>query len=162
MKQISVLMILLFVTGALFAQEAKQVNVKYVQNQAGPYENVILQGNITHQLDGDEFILSDSTGSVKVELEGPAKRQYYKVGQDLMGATVRVYGLVDKDHQWDNAEVKVLKMRIVSQAPQQSAPTDPDLSADSASDEVNMQGRDDIAEAFGSHRGSAVNIPDNF
>lgn len=172
MKRFSALLSLLFIAAALFAQEAKEVDVKYVQNQAGPYESIILQGNLTHQLDWDEFILSDGTGSVKVELEGPAK---YEMSQNLMGATVRVYGVVDKDHQWDNAEVKALKIRVVGQAQNQPAANQPAASAGatsaapataSAGDEVNMQGRDDVAEAFegafGHHGGPAANIPDNF
>ena len=169
MKRFSSLFSLLFVAAALFAQEAKQVDVKYVQSQAGPYESIILQGNLTHQIDWDEFILSDGTGSVKVELEGPAK---YEMSQNLAGATVRVYGVVDKEHQWDNAEVKALKIRVVGQAQNQqpaaaSAAKTPEApAAASAGDEINMQGRDDVAEAFegafGHHGGPAANIPDNF
>ncbi len=165
MKYFSIL-VLSLVSVALFAQGAKQVDINYVQSKAAPYESIILQGDLTHQLDWDEFILTDGTGSVKLELEGPAK---YEMSQNLLGANVRVYGVVDKDHQWDRAEVKALKIRVMGQAKQPAnnqkatAPA-ANQQADSASGEVNMNGRDDLAEAYENafNGGPASNIPDNF
>lgn len=110
MRYFSMLM-LLFITVALSAQEAKQVSVSYVQDKAGPYETIILEGEIMHQIDHDEFILTDKTGSVKIGLKGLSAYEALSMG--IVGKTVRVYGVVDRYHQWDNAEIRALKIRVV-------------------------------------------------
>ena len=102
----------LFSIGLLSAQNAQQTTVSYVKSKAGHYENVILQGKITRQIDDDEFILADNTGSIIIELDDAAEHAMYQ--HNLRGATVRVYGVVDKDDWDDPVKVKVLKIRVVS------------------------------------------------
>lgn len=154
MRKFILMAVCIWPAGLLSAQDAQQTTVSYVKSKAKHYDNVILQGKITRQID-DEFILADNTGSIVIELEDQAEHAMYQY--NLGGATVRVYGVVDKDHQWDNVEVKVLKIQVVGQAENQPAAS----ATISTGDEVNMQGRDDIT-AFGHHGGPAVNIPDNF
>lgn len=120
MKKFFVMMIMAMVGASVFAQSVKQVTVGYAQSKASSYESVILEGKITAQIDHDEFILSDKSGSIKLELEGPSA--YQALSQNMIGKMVRVYGVVDKDHQWDNAEIKALKIRLVSANADEAAP----------------------------------------
>lgn len=70
-----------------------------------------MQGKITRQIDDDEFILADNTGSIIIELEDQAEHAMYQ--HNLRGATVRVFGMVDKDDWDDPVRVKVLKIRVI-------------------------------------------------
>ncbi|MGL4524489.1 MAG: NirD/YgiW/YdeI family stress tolerance protein [Spirochaetia bacterium] len=96
----------------LFAQNAKEVKINYIKTKAQHYENVIVQGQISRQIDDDEYILSDESGSIKIELEEQA--EYSVMGQSLKGATVRIFAMVDKDDWYDPAELKVFKIRVIS------------------------------------------------
>lgn len=95
------------------AQKVNQVAVAFVKSKAKHYDTVILQGKITRQVDDDEFILADNTGSIIIELEDEAEHAAYLMGP-LQGATVRVFGVVDKDDWDDPVKVNVMKIRVVS------------------------------------------------
>lgn len=112
MKKLVFIAMCVFAGINLTAQNAQQTTVSVVKSKARHYDNVILQGKITRQIDEDEFILADNTGSIIIELEDQAEYAVYQ--QNLRGATVRVYGVVDKDDWDDPVKLKVLKIRVVS------------------------------------------------
>ncbi len=113
-KFMLIALICAFVTGELLmAQNAQQTStVSYVKSKGRHYDNVVLQGKVTRQIDDDEYILADNTGSIIIELEDQAEYAVY--GHNLRGATVRVFGVVDKDDWDDPIKVKVLKIRVMS------------------------------------------------
>lgn len=114
MKKFLLTVLSVLVLSSLTAQTASQVTVAFIKTKARHYDTVILQGKITAQVDDDEFILADDTGSIKIDLEDQAEYELRGAGQNIQGAVVRVYGSVDKDDWDDPAKVKVMKIRVVS------------------------------------------------
>ena len=112
MKYISLsVLLILFLTATLTAQNVKEVKIDYCKTQATSYEKVIVQATVIQQVDSDEFILKDETGIIKMELEGA---EAWEFSQGIIGAVVRIYGAIDRDGPWDNAELKVFKLRIIT------------------------------------------------
>ncbi|MGL4524488.1 MAG: NirD/YgiW/YdeI family stress tolerance protein [Spirochaetia bacterium] len=111
MKKFVVLLIFSLSMTLVGQPTAKEVKINYVKTKSSGYDAVIIEGKVVQQIDSDEFILQDETGSIKMELEGALEYEY-RTG--LVGATIRVYAIVDKDGPWDNAELKAMKIRIIT------------------------------------------------
>lgn len=92
-------------------QIVKSATVDYVKKDAKHFSDVILEGQLTHQLDDRSFIFTDSTGSIKIELSGEA--EYSLDGATLLGSTVRALGVVKK-RLWGDTVVEVFKLKIVT------------------------------------------------
>ena len=66
---------------------------------------ITLEGNITQQIDDDEFWFSDSTGQIKVEIERHVWNGL-NVGQN---DKVRIFGKLDNE-MFEKAELQVLRI----------------------------------------------------
>lgn len=112
MKKFLLLVMSVLLLSSIAVQTISAATVAFVKTKAGNYDNVTLQGKITAQVDDDEYILADGTGSIKIELEDQAEYALRSTGRRVVGAQVSVTGVVDKDYD-DPTTVKVFKIRII-------------------------------------------------
>lgn len=97
--------------GSSSGQIVKSATVNYIKDSAPHFSDVIIEGQLTHQLSDREFIFTDSTGNIKVELTGEA--EYSLDGNILLGSTVRALGVVKK-RLWGDTVVEIFKLKITT------------------------------------------------
>ncbi len=59
-------------------------------------DNVIVEGQITKQIDSDEYILTDTTGSIQIELDDDLLR-LQNITFPPLNSKVKIMGIVDKE-----------------------------------------------------------------
>ncbi|WP_373767692.1 YgiW/YdeI family stress tolerance OB fold protein [Glaesserella sp.] len=68
---------------------------------------VTLEGSILDQVDNDEYILADSSGQIRVEIDNHVWQ-----GKNVSSENViRVYGEIDRE--WNKTELKVRELTIL-------------------------------------------------
>ena len=92
------------------SETVKTATVEEIKNNTKHYSSVILEGEMTLQLGDRAFILTDSTGTLKVELTRGA--EFYIGDTVLLGSTVRVLGVVKK-RMWNNVVIEALKAKVI-------------------------------------------------
>ena len=92
------------------SETVKTATVEEIKNNTKHYSNVILEGEMTLQLGDRAFILTDPTGTLKVELTREA--EFYIGDAVLLGSTVRVLGVVKK-RVWDDVVIEALKVKVI-------------------------------------------------
>ena len=92
-------------------QIVKSVTVEQAKKDVAHFSTIIIEGQLTHQIGDREFVLTDSTGSIKLELTG--ETEYYADGEILLGSTVRVLGVVKK-RVWDDTVIEGVKLKVLN------------------------------------------------
>lgn len=116
MKKIVLATLLTLTTASAFAgfnnntqggfQQAAQPAISVQQAlKAADNSMITLVGNITKQIDGDEFLFSDGTAQIKVEIENHVWNGLNVGPNDK----VRIYGKLDNE-AFEKAEVEVLRI----------------------------------------------------
>lgn len=89
----------------------RRATVAEIQSGVLHFTNVVVDGQLTHQFDDRQFILSDSTGSIPIELTDNS--EYNLLGEIALGADVRVLGVV-KHRLWGDLVLEVVRMKVLS------------------------------------------------
>ncbi|WGE90300.1 NirD/YgiW/YdeI family stress tolerance protein [Actinobacillus genomosp. 1] len=76
-------------------EPVKAVNTIAQAKKATENTPVTLTGNITRQIDNDEFFFKDATGEIKIDVEDHAWQNQNVTPKDK----ITIYGKVDKDAQ---------------------------------------------------------------
>lgn len=97
--------------GSNSGQIVKSVTVEQAKKDVAHFSTIIIEGQMTHQIGDRDFVLTDSTGSIKLELTG--ETEYYADGEILLGSTVRVLGVVKK-RLWDDTVIEGVKLKVVN------------------------------------------------
>ncbi len=92
-------------------QIVKSVTVEQAKKDVAHFSTIIVEGQLTHQIGDRDFVLTDSTGSIKLELT--SETEYYADGEILLGSTVRVLGVVKK-RLWDDTVIEGVKLKVVN------------------------------------------------
>ncbi len=92
-------------------QIVKSVTVEQAKSDVAHFSTIIIEGQLTHQIGDREFVLTDSSGSIKLELTG--ETEYSADGEILLGATVRVLGVVKK-RLWDDTVIEGVKLKVIT------------------------------------------------
>ena len=108
MKKFALATLLALSTSAVFASntgfQGQQLTVKQALS-AQDGSVISLVGNITQQLDDDEYVFTDGSDQIKVDIRNRAWRGLNVGPQDK----IRVYGRVDND-AFQRTEVEVFRV----------------------------------------------------
>lgn len=115
MKKLLFTVLLVLLVSSLTAQTVTQATVAVAGTTVKAYEGVIVEGKVTAQVRRDEYTLEDSTGTIVIDLKNSAKKQLKLSGQSLQGATVRAYGIVERETK-QPVEINVYMIEIVKPA----------------------------------------------
>lgn len=93
------------------SQIVRAVTVDQAKKDVAHFSTIILEGQLTHQIGDRDFVLTDASGSIKIELTD--ETEYYVDGEILLGSTVRVLGVVKK-RLWDDTVIEGVKLKVVT------------------------------------------------
>lgn len=113
MKKFFLLTFAMCVLANMTAQNIGTTTVAFVKSTANNGDNITMKGKITAQIDDDEYIFADKTGSIKLELEDEAEYSLRSAGKIVIGANVELSGIVDKE-RGDKTKIKVFEIHIIS------------------------------------------------
>lgn len=118
-KQMTIAAVLAAMTLAACSQKPAQSNQSFgasvpaqtitVQQALSARDDsyVTLEGHILSQVDDDEYLFSDNSGQIRVEID-----QHIWRGQNVSSQNkVRLYGEIDKE--WNKTELKVRELTIL-------------------------------------------------
>ena len=91
-------------TGGFQQAAPAAISVKQAMS-AADNSMITLEGNITQQIDDDEFWFTDGTGQIKVEIE----RQVWNGLNVGPNDKIRIFGKLDNE-MFDRAELEVLRI----------------------------------------------------
>ncbi|MGL4524490.1 MAG: NirD/YgiW/YdeI family stress tolerance protein [Spirochaetia bacterium] len=85
--------------------------VSAIKDNLGAFSNVIVEGQITHRLSDTEYIFTDASGSMKIDLTG--ETEFDLNSQVLLGAKVAALGVVKK-RLWGDTVLEIVKLKVTT------------------------------------------------